>query len=124
MILLATRTDIKHTSRSGIRYRISPVISYVMKLAVNGACAAPANTPAMPKMIRRGTKLVVARLETKRRLARILSIIAPIKRRGAKIPPEPPEPSVKLVATIFRISNTRSVVIGKVLRLIKFTISG
>jgi hypothetical protein len=42
-------------------------------------------------------------------------VMAPRKREGAKMPPEPPEPRVIDVAAIFAISRTRSRAPGRAL---------
>lgn len=41
----------------------------------------------------------------------MLPVIAPVKSKGANIPPEPPEPRVIPVAIIFVISNSKRKVI-------------
>ena len=71
-----------------------PVISTMMRTAVMGARAAPANAAPMPTTAKTPTGEADSGETTSPKAA---PAIAPMKRVGAKTPPDPPIPIVKAV---------------------------
>ena len=77
-------------------------------MALMGPWVVPLTTPAMPTILYAPAEAVIPGKSMWTTLPKNPPVMAPRKREGAKIPPEPPEPMVMDVAMILnRIKNNR-----------------
>ncbi len=86
---------------SGRMIRYSPVSSKMMRTAVMGALAAPANTVPIPTSPYAPAGPVDPGKRWCTRMPNAVPSMAPMNSDGANTPPEPPIEMVRLVATTF-----------------------
>lgn len=78
-----------------------PVISTTLAMAVSGACAAAPNTAPMATTPKTAGELTIGPKTSLTIAPKAIPPMAPMNSDGAKIPPEPPMESVRLVAKTF-----------------------